>query len=261
MEVIEEVTGGTVSDDRLGVLDLQIPSTLQLPLMYLLSETIQSLQVQKQKDRYLKVDHFKAEISAKVKIFSASKKFTQVEVIVNGWLVEHFTPIGSATEAVSNEGGLGRDRSATLRAVPSSSSQAARRPGQAEPEQPAAGEHVQVRRLPSSQGGGAGRRQHLQSEGGRDPQPGGLQRDPHPLAHSDRGLRSGKDRSGDLLRAQQQEHRAGAAEGQGGRAEEGQGGDPQPQSGHATGPPGGGPHERGQRGKHGAKDADQSKPF
>ena len=64
MKVIEEVTGNTVGDDRLGVLDLQIPSALQLPLMYLLSETIQSLQVQKQKDRYLKVDHFKAEISA-----------------------------------------------------------------------------------------------------------------------------------------------------------------------------------------------------
>ena len=256
MEVIEEVTGGTVSDDRLGVLDLQIPSTLQLPLMYLLSETIQSLQVQKQKDRYLKVDHFKAEISAKVKIFSASKKFTQVEVIVNGWLVEHFTPIGSATETGSNEGGLGSDRSATLRAVPCTSSQAARRPGQAEPVQPAAGEHVQVRSLPTSQGGGGGQRQHLQPEGGRDPQPGGLQRDSHPATHSDRGLRSDKDRSDDLLLVHQQEHRADAAGGQGGRAEEGEGGDPQPQSGHVIGPSGGGPHERDQRGKHGAEDAD-----
>ena len=256
MKVIEEVTGSPVGDDRLGVLDLQVPSALQLPLMYLLSETIQSLQVQKQKDRYLKVDHFKAEISAKVKIFSGSKNFTQVEVIVNGWMVEHFTPIGSATEAGSNEGGLGPDRSATLRAEPSTGSQAARRPGQAEPVQPAAGEHVQVRSLPSSKGGGAGQRQHLQSEGGRDPQPGGLQRDPDPIAHPDRGLRSGKDRSGDLLQVQQQEHRADAADGQGGGAEESQGGEPQPQSGHVTGPTGGRPHERGQRGKHGAKDAD-----
>ena len=95
IKLIEEVTGGPVGDNRLGVLDLQAPSALQLPLMYLLSETILSLQVHKQKDRYLKVENFKAEISAKVKIFSESKKFTQAEVIVNGWLVEYFTPISN----------------------------------------------------------------------------------------------------------------------------------------------------------------------
>ena len=76
------------------------------------------------------------------------------------------------------------------------------------------------------------------------------------MINSDRGLRSDKDRSDDLLRAQQQEHRADAADEQGGRAEEGEGGDPQPQSGHVIGPSGGGPHERDQRGKHGAEDAD-----
>lgn len=89
-QVLEISTGGPVSEEDIGSCDLNLPSSLQLPVLFLLCEITKQLQASRDKKQPVRIDRMRAEIIAKAEAFLLSKKFKFAHSMVRLWLDSFF---------------------------------------------------------------------------------------------------------------------------------------------------------------------------
>ena len=79
-----------MSEEDIGICDLNLPSSLQLPVLFLLCEITKQLQASRDKKQPVRIDRMRAEIIAKAEAFLLSKKFKFAHSMVKLWLDSFF---------------------------------------------------------------------------------------------------------------------------------------------------------------------------
>ena len=112
-QVLETSTGAPVSEVDIGVCDLDIPNSLQLPTLFMLCEVTKQLQSSREYKKTIQLEKLCAEIKAKAGAFLLTKKLGFAHSIVCMWLDSYFadervvsdTRQGAAVALLANHDG------------------------------------------------------------------------------------------------------------------------------------------------------------
>ena len=92
IRVIQTCTENKSSTSDIEILDLNVPASLQLPLLFIFSETLQQVHEARQKKQKLPIMKLTATVRAKSEAFLLSKKASFAHEVVKLWLETFFTP-------------------------------------------------------------------------------------------------------------------------------------------------------------------------
>ena len=107
-KVLETATGGMVSEEDLGILDLKIPDSLQVPVLFLFVETISRMQKSRKTNKPLHIQQLRADIQAASKSFLLTEKFSFANAMIELWMASFFSedeegaPSGTAATVPSS---------------------------------------------------------------------------------------------------------------------------------------------------------------
>ena len=89
-KVLETCTGAPVSEADSDLCDLSLPSSLQLPVLFIFCEVTQQLQRSREKNQTIKIEKMYAEIKAKAEAFLLTKKYGFAHCMICMWLDSFF---------------------------------------------------------------------------------------------------------------------------------------------------------------------------
>ena len=92
LRVIQTCTENKSSPSDIEILDLSIPVSLQLPALFIFSETLQQVYEGRQKKQKIQITKLIATVKAKSEAFLLSKKAAFAHEVVKMWLDAFFTP-------------------------------------------------------------------------------------------------------------------------------------------------------------------------
>ena len=92
LRVIQTCTENKSSTSDIEILDLNVPASLQLPVLFIFSETLQQVHEARQKKQKLPITKLTATVRAKSEAFLLSKKASFAHEVVKLWLDTFFTP-------------------------------------------------------------------------------------------------------------------------------------------------------------------------
>lgn len=118
LQVLETSTGSPVPEAVSDLCDFNLPSSLQLPVLFIFCEVTQQLQLSRENDQAIKIEKMSAEIKAKAEAFLMTKKFKFAYSMVCMWLESFFADTRVNTRqraAVAVDVPAGRASPAALR--------------------------------------------------------------------------------------------------------------------------------------------------
>ena len=89
-QVLQTSTGAPVSEVDLGVCDLSLPNSLQLPVLFMLCEVTKQLQLSRENKKPIELEKMNAELRAKAGAYLLAKKFGLAHSLVGLWMDAFF---------------------------------------------------------------------------------------------------------------------------------------------------------------------------